>query len=147
MLERKLTNDYIRGLIDGEGTFTFTTSRNYSGIKIKVPAFQLRMHIRDLDLVEGVRNHLGLKSNVYKYHHPGKDGANRGPYAMLIVREIGNLKNTVIPFFYNKLAGHKAVQFREWLENIRNDPMVPESYDILYRLHENGYYSKNPKFD
>jgi len=147
MLHRKLTNDYIRGLVDGGGSFTFTTTKGSNRTRTKIPAFQLRMHIADKDLVEGVRDKLGLKSRVYIYHHPGKDGLNRGAYAMLIVREIGNLKNTVIPFFYNRLAGNRAVQFNEWLNSIRSDPMVPESYDILYRLHENGYYAKNPKFD
>jgi len=147
MLKRELTNDYIRGLIDGEGSFTFSTTTRTSGIKVKVPSFQLRMHIRDKDLVEGIRDYLGLTNKVYTYHYPGKDGANRKATAILIVREMGNLKNIIIPFFYNKLAGHKAIQFDEWLENIRNDPMVPKSYDILYRLHENGFYSEDSRFD
>jgi len=147
MLHRKLTNDYIRGLVEGEGSFTFSGNRRSDGTLIRVPSFQIKMHVRDKALLEGIRDHLGLKNRVYVYDHQRNDGYKRAPNAMLIVREIGNLKNIIIPFFYNKLASHKAVQFNEWLENIRNDPTVPESYDILYRLHENGYYAKNPKFD
>lgn len=62
------------------------------------------------------------------------------------MREIGPLKNIIIPLFYNRLAGAKADQFNEWLEKIGNDPFVPESYKILYRLHKNGFYLRNPKF-
>lgn len=146
MLKRELTNDYIRGLIDGEGCFTFSTNKNYDGTSRKIPVFQLKMHIRDKDLIEGVRDHLGLKNKVYIYHHPGKDGYNRGPTAMLMVRDFGSLKNIIIPFFYERLVGHKAIQFDKWLEKIRNDPMVPESYSLLYRLHKSGFYRENPKF-
>jgi len=146
MLKRELTNDYIRGLIDGEGSFTFTTRLNRDGTKVKIPAFQLKMRIKDKDLVEGVRDYLGLKNKVYVYYHPGKDGYNRGAIAMLIVRDFGSLKNIIIPFFYGRLAGYKAMQFDQWLENISEDPMVPESYNLLYRLHKSGFYRENPKF-
>ena len=66
---------------------------------------------------------------------------------MLMVRDFGSLKNIIIPFFYNKLAGHKAIQFDEWLAEISEDPQVPESYSLLYRLHKSGFYSENSKFE
>src|SRR3989344_8583331 len=143
MLYRKLTHDYIRGLIEGEGTFTFST---YKARERKVPSFQLKMSVRDTALIQGVVDTLGLDSRVYVYNHQGHDGHERQRQAMLIVREIGNLKNIVVPFFYNQLAGNKAFQFEDWLECIGHDPWVPESYKIIYRLHKNGYYKKNPKF-
>jgi hypothetical protein len=146
MLKRELTNDYIRGLIDGEGSFTFSTNKKSDGTSIKIPVFQLKMHIRDKDLVEGIRDYLGLGNKIYIYHHPGKDGYNRGPTATLMVRDFGSLKNIIIPFFYERLAGHKAIQFDEWLEKIQHDPMVPESYSLLYRLHRSGFYRENSKF-
>jgi len=147
MLSRSLTNEYIRGLIEGEGSFTFSKNRRLDGTPLRVPSFQIKMHIRDKALLEGIRDHLGLRNKVYTYNHQNKDGHKRGPQVMLIVRDLGSLKNIIIPLFYNKLAGNKGVQFNEWLEKIRKDPLVPEFYDILYRLHENGYYAKNPKFD
>jgi len=105
------------------------------------------MHVRNRDLIKGVRDHLGLKNKIYTYHHPGKDGYNRAPYVLLIVRDFGSLKNIIIPFFYKKLAGDKGIQFYEWLDKIGIDPMVPESYKLLYKLHESGFYSENPKFE
>lgn len=146
MANRKLSYDYVRGLIDGEGTFTFTTSTG-RGRRIKVPAFQLRMNIRDRALIESVRDLLKLKNKVYIYHYPHSGGISRGPQAMLIVREYGAMKNVVIPMFYDKLIGHKAIQFNEWLEKIGRDPLVPESYRLFYRLHKAGFFKKNHKFD
>ncbi len=145
MLQRKLSCEYIRGLIDGEGTFTFTTSGNKKN-KMKIPAFQLRMHIRDKELIEGVRDFLGLKNKIYIYHYPGKDGANRGPQAMLIVREFKNLKDVIITLFYKKLIGYKNKQFIEWLEKIGSDPDVSNRFKSLYRLYKWGMYDKLPEF-
>ena len=62
------------------------------------------------------------------------------------MREIGNLKNVIVPFFYNKLAGYRRTQFDKWLEDIGKDPRVPESYKIIYRLHKNNFYKNNQKF-
>ena len=147
MKQKNLSFDYIRGLVDGEGTFTFCTATSWNkNKKVKVPAFQLRMHIRDKELIEAVRDFLGLKNKVYTYHYPGKDGAKRGSQAMLIVREFNNLKDIIIPLFYKNLIGHKNEQFIEWLEKIGSDPDVSDGFKSLYRLYKWGVYDKNPKF-
>lgn len=145
---RKLSNEYIRGLIEGEGCFTFCTTGelNHSGEKKKVPTFSISMHERDQELLEMLKYSLGIKNKVYNFRSSLADGYNRGRKTTLIVREIGNLKNIIVPIFYNRLAGHKGKQFNAWLETIGSDPLVSESYKIIYRLHKNGYYRKNPKF-
>ncbi|PIR43997.1 hypothetical protein COV23_02270 [Candidatus Wolfebacteria bacterium CG10_big_fil_rev_8_21_14_0_10_31_9] len=144
-MKKNLTLDYIRGLIEGEATFTFCTSTSGKE-KVRIPAFQLRMHIRDKNLIEGVRDFLNLKNKVYVYHYPGKDGSKRGPQAMLIVRELGNLKNKIVPLCYDQLVGYKATQFNNWLDDIGNNKDVPNSYKIIYFLHKNGFYRKNPTY-
>jgi len=147
MKQKKLSFDYIRGLVDGEGTFTFCTVTGWNkNKKAKVPAFQLRMHIRDKELIEAIRDFLGLKNKVYVYYYPGKDGTNRGPQAMLIVREFNNLKDIIIPMFYKNLIGHKNKQFMEWLEKIGSDPDVSDRFKSLYRLYKWGMYDNYPKF-
>jgi len=150
MIHRPLTYDYIRGLIDGEGSFTFNTGthRLVDGEmrRSRIPAFAIGMHERDEDLLIAVRDMLGLPNKVYNYQPSNKDGYNRGRKAFLIVREFGSLKNIIIPLFYNNLAGYKAIQFNEWLEKIGTDPLVPESYRLFYRLHKSGYFAKNRKF-
>lgn len=141
--QQKLSYEYIRGLTEGEGTFTFSTNGKAGH---KVPAFTIKMHVRDKELLEMVRDTMGLKNRVYEYNHQGHDGHKRGPQAMLIVRELGNLKNIVVPFFYGRLKGNKGKQFNEWLEKIGDDPNIPESYKFIYKIHKVGFYKRNPKF-
>ena len=143
-VERKISFDYIRGLVDGEGTFTFSSHREK---KRKIPAFSIKMHARDIELLRKVRDAMGLKNTVYKYYHQGKDGSKRGPQAMLIVREFGPLKNIIVPFFHKKLIGNKKKQFEDWIEKIGNDPEVPASYKFIYKIYKLGFYDKNPKLD
>lgn len=142
---KKLTADYIRGLVEGEGCFTFSQNTNLQGKKIRIPAFSIKMAVRDKKLLEAVRDFMGVKNKVYIYNHQRKDGYKREPSATLIIREIGNLKNIVVPLFYDNLFGNKAIQFNQWLEKIDSDPDVPESFKIIHFLHKKGYYRKNPK--
>ena len=60
---------------------------------------------------------------------------------MLIVRNIGDIKNVIIPFFYKRLEGYKKEQFFQWLEDF-NKPDVAEGYKFIYRLYKNGYYKE-----
>lgn len=149
-MRTKISDEYIRGLVEGDGSFTFstTTSKRADGsvVKSKVPAFMISMHVRDYDLLCKVRDSMGLDSKVYIYGpYESKDNYNRGKKAVLTVREIGNLKNVVVPFFYNKLVGNRGIQFNDWLGTIGIDPSISEGYKIIYRLHKNGYYAKNAK--
>ena len=140
----KLSYEYIRGLTDGEGTFTFSTSST-NGIKRRVPAFSIRMAVRDKELIEGVRDSLNLKNKVYVHNHQGKDGSIRQPQAMLIVREFPALRDVIIPVFYKKLKGNKRLQFEEWINIIGLDPAVPRTFKILCKIYKNGYFEEKAK--
>src|SRR3989338_1204460 len=115
--EFSISDDYIRGLIDGEGCFTFCN----------VPVYRGKKKIKD---------QLGLRNKIYIYRQTtlktfnssGPKIYQSGRTATLIVRDLGQLKNIIVPFFYKKLIGHKGVQFIEWLENIGRDPLVHEDY-------------------
>lgn len=139
----EISRDYILGLVDGEGSFTFTT-RNNGNIRWKIPTFQLRMHARDTELIKLVKNFLGLRDRVYTYSYVTRprDKVRRGPFSTILVRDVGQLKNIIIPFFYGRLIGYKAEQFNTWLETIGNNPLVPEEYKILFTLQKNGYYQR-----
>ena len=137
-----ITHNYIRGLVQGTGTFTFTTSAKLGSLKLKrIPAFQLRMHASNQDLLKAMRDLLGLKNRIYVYRY-NKDGANRKPIALLIVREFSSLKNIIIPLFYDQLSGDRKKEFNEWLKRMSTDPTVPKSYKLLYRLHQSGYFKR-----
>lgn len=144
---KSLTYEYIRGLVEGEGCFTFCTRTNTPGVKERVPAFSVAMHERDTDLLIQIRDFLHLKNTVYNFKNHQNDGCKRGRRAVLIVREFGSLKNVIIPLFYGKLHGYKGKQFFDWLEKIGEDPLVPKSFKLLHRLHKCGFYRNNPAFN
>jgi len=149
--EKELSYDYIRGLIEGEGCFTFSTNRSTDKngyIKIRsVPAFAIGMHERDFNLLTSVRDKLKLKNRVYIYAQTQKDGFKRGKKAFLIVREYGNLKNIIIPLFYKKLFGNKKIQFEDWMEKIGSDPYISKKLKFIHFLYLSGYYEKIHEFD
>ena len=142
-----LSNDYIRGLIDGEGCFTFEKSRIFgSNGEIsyrKIPSFRIQMHERDYVLLWSIANTLGLKNKIYRVGPYRKDGINRGKQVVLAVRDFGQLRNIIIPLFYgNRLIGHKRNQFLSWLEKMGTDPEIANRYKLLHRLHRSGYFQK-----
>ena len=144
--EAKLSNEYIRGLIEGEGCFTFC-SVAFGGNKKLLPAFVLAMSSQDEDLIKKVRDSLGLRNKVYSYKaRERKDGYKRQGMAMFLVRDVGQIKNIIVPLFYKKLNGYKAKQFELWMERIKSDPLVPESYKFIYRIYKSGFYDKG-KFE
>ncbi|MBI3046241.1 MAG: LAGLIDADG family homing endonuclease [Candidatus Harrisonbacteria bacterium] len=142
-----ITADYIRGLIDGEGCFSFCNipQRNRYGNKIKIPAFILGMHERDRELVEKVREYLGVKNKVYTFKPYLLDGFKRGKTVRIMVRDFGELRDIIIPFFNKKLIGFKGKQFIAWLEKIGNDPNVHPDYKVLFGLYKRGYFEEKAK--
>ncbi len=141
-----ISNDYIRGLVDGEGCFTFHTTQwtriNGETIRKKIPTFTVAMHERDELLLFSIKLALGLSSKIYKLGPYNKDGSKRGKKVVLTVRDLGQLKNIIIPLFYGRLIGHKRNQFADWLEKIGTDPEVAERYKLLHRLHKTGYFER-----
>lgn len=141
--DEKLSYEFIRRFVEGKGTFTFSSN---SKIHRKVPAFAIKTSIINKELLEKIRDSMGLKNTIYDYNHQRNDGYKRRPQAMLIVRELGQLKNIIVPFFYKKLKGNKEKQFKQWLTKIGSDPDVPETYKFIYKIYKAGFYDKNPKF-
>jgi len=116
-IKDRLTKDYICGLIDGEGCFY--SDRKPTGEE--TPAFVLKMHVRDKELIEGIRDYLGIDNKVYEYKHQGRH------FAMFIIRDVQTLKNKIVPLFKGKLLGFKGTQFDWWLKHF------PYLNSLLYR--------------
>jgi len=146
--------EYIRGLVDGEGSFTFHIgSKRPNGRKYKIPAFVIAMNMRDKELIKGVKDKLGIKSNIcYRIPRVNIKNAKNdklytsGRQAILSVRDFTQLKDIIIPCFYKKLKGYKGKQFIDWLEKIGSDPDVSDRFKSLYRLYRWGIYDKDLKF-
>ena len=150
-MQEKLSFEYIRGLVDGEGCFSFHTVpvKDHLGnrIKMRIPAFMLGVSIQDINLVIAVKETLGLRNRIYEYSQERRrDGYNRQPIAMLVVRDLGQLKNIIIPLFYKSLPGNKARQFDNWMFKMGNDPTVLERYKILYTIYKSGFYDKYNRY-
>ncbi|KKU94480.1 MAG: hypothetical protein UY26_C0001G0032 [Candidatus Jorgensenbacteria bacterium GW2011_GWA1_48_13] len=142
----ELSYDYIRGLVEGEGTFTFSTRPKKmpdgSMGKEKIPSFAINMHERDEALLIAVRDTLGLTNKVHKHGSANRKNPNHAKQAMLIVRENGQIKNIIIPFFYKKLYGNKGKQFAEWLEKMGNSD-TSEYSQALHKLYKSGWFDEN----
>ena len=145
--EKILSYEYIRGLIEGEGCFTFTPVI-VKGQKItSIPTFVIAMSARDKELIEMVKQTLGLRNKIYCYKAEfKKDGYKRQGRVILKVRDTGQLKNIIVPLFYKRLAGNKGKQFSAWLEKIGNDPLVAKTYKFIYEIYKAGFYDRNPRF-
>jgi len=150
---KRLSYEYIRGLVEGEGCFTFCSQslkRDYKGrtvLRTKIPAFTLSMSQRDNELLGCVKETLGLRNKIYSYPpRIDKFSHNRKGMSLLIIRDVGQLKNVIVPLFYKKLNGNKAKQFENWLENIGLDPDVPKQYKLIHKLYKFGYFDRNQKF-
>lgn len=108
----RISEDYIRGLIEGEGHFGVDRKRNGE----RIPSFLITMHPRDKELLEAIRDYLGINNPVYVYDYQSRGYATGKYRAMLIIRDLSTLKNKIVPFFNKKLLGYKGTQFKWWLD-------------------------------
>jgi len=109
---KKLSLDFIAGLIAGEGYFGLV---NYNTTKQKVFVFQLQMHYDDRTLVFAVKNSLGLREPVYEYNYQDKKNPILWRHLVkLLVRRREVIKKIIIPAFDGRLYGLKEKQFNEW---------------------------------
>jgi hypothetical protein len=143
-MREEISYEYIRGLIEGEGSFTFSPNK-INGTT--TPSFAIRMHIRDKKMITMMRDKLKLKNRIYEYNYQGKDGSHRGPTVTLIVREVGNLKNIIVPLCYKKLVGNKSISFEKWMNIIGADPGITKGYKFINHLYELGFYDNIHDFD
>lgn len=109
---KKLSLDFIAGLIAGEGYFGWVS---HNKGKQKIAVFQLQMHYNDRDLVFAVRNTLGLKEPVYVYNYQDRKKSSLWRHEVkLLVRRREVIKKIIIPAFDNRLYGLKEKQFNQW---------------------------------
>ena len=148
MPENRISYEYIRGLIEGDGCFSFCPAGSGQNKKYKLPAFILAMSVRDKDLIEHIRDRLCIRNKVYEYGpRIRNDHYKRTGTAIMIIRDIGQLKNIIVPLCYKKLRGNKAKQFEIWIEKIGLEDYIPEKYKFIHKLYKAGFYEKVNKFD
>ncbi len=143
-MERKLSLEFICGLVEAGGCFTFSKATS-AGRSIRIPTFTLEMSDEDEALLLEVRSVLDLKNKIYVYKTVmSSSGRRKRGRAILTVRDLGQLKNNIVPVFRQGLRGAKSRQLKEWLEEIGRAQEIPESFRILHLLHRSGFYDKHP---
>lgn len=107
---------YITGLVDGEGSFTY--SKNTNG---KVyPYFAIKLNIADLPLLEKVREFFGGMGTIYKSpprtYRLNDSTYTSGAMANLKIFRKDELLKLVWHFLEYPLEGKKAAAFQVWKE-------------------------------
>ena len=115
-LYKKLPNDYIAGLVDGEGCFALKFRRDVRHERKGNPTyyywtveFAILLHGNDLPLLELVQKSLGC----------GKISISKENFARYSVNKFTELQKIIIPFFQdNKFYGKKYQDFILWKEAV-----------------------------
>lgn len=76
-----------------------------------------------------------MREPIYEYTHGGRH------YAMLIVRDVPDLKDIIIPLVGPRLTAYKMRQFKEWFRGFSSSQANPR-YQFLFNI----YKDKFPEF-
>lgn len=145
-----LSYEYIRGIIDRDGCFTFCSAPPRRGMKApraRIPTFIIAMEEKDLNLLQKLKEALKVRGTIYKLGGKvSSDGYKRTGMNSIMVRDFGQLKNIIVPLCHKKLHGYKASQFENWIEIMSCDDSVPKLYKLIPTLVHSGFYDKDPNF-
>jgi len=101
------------------------------------------MHERDWNLLDLVRLSLGLRGRVYHnrpYHYDRYGSRNSAAQASLVVRDILDLRNIIIPLFTKSYTAIKVNSlWNGW--KMGDEEMTTES-KYLHKLYKSGYLIK-----
>jgi hypothetical protein len=107
MTDDETSNHFIAGYVSGEGSFYISAPKTPSG-QLQC-GFSLKVRKDDRELVEMVRHTLDNVGHIYLSE------AGHGTPVTLMIRRLGELVNTVIPFFdLYPLRGKKRVNYELW---------------------------------
>lgn len=109
---------YVTGFVDGEGTF-YTTTQNIG--RQMICGFGMQIRADDANMLDLVIKVMGLKrysrATVRARTRRFNSGGKGHPLAQLLVRNMGELHDVVVPFFIaNPLLGKKRRDFAIWRE-------------------------------
>ncbi len=139
---KALTQDYIVGLVDGEGSFTAFVRKGTSSSKIRrvriEPRFYVKLIERDKEILDALKDFFKCGSVYFQ-----KDSrVNHQNCYRFEVFNREDLKNIIIPFFKeNRLrfpSKRKDFEiFCSLLEGIeRGDHLTPDGLEKLYTMKQ-----------
>ncbi len=147
-LERKW-GDYIAGFVDGEGSFSITIQRSKNvrlGIQI-TPEFHVSQHRNRKEVLKLIQKHLDC--GYIKPNH------SKNPYDLtwvLVVRDLKNLRERVIPFFEKYPLFSKEDDFRKFRKVVKMMERklhltiqgLKEILKIAHSMNSSGRYRRLP---
>ena len=101
-----LNKEFICGFISAEGCFSIVYHKRQSRF---VPVFEVRVHFKNREILELIRDGIGLEEHRIHEYKRGKTH-----YLGLIIRRRSAIQDILIPYFTNYLHGAKKDQFEEW---------------------------------
>jgi hypothetical protein len=111
MTDDEALNHFIAGYVSGEGSFYISAPKTSAG-QVQC-GFSLKVRDDDRELVEMVRRTLDNVGHIYP------SAAGRGTAVTLMIRRLGELINTVIPFFdLYPLRGKKHANYDLWKQAV-----------------------------
>ena len=112
--------DFIAGLVNRSGNFLWVKQKNQ-----EVPVFQIKMELSEIELLEIIKEKLGLKEVIHQYTHQKRS------YGLLLVRRRATIETIIIPIFDQRLFGSKKVQFEEW-----KTKYYTKKLEFVYKQHQ-----------
>nr|ATI20445.1 LAGLIDADG endonuclease [Juglanconis juglandina] len=109
LTKSSLNCDWIAGFVDAEGCFDIDIykSKTNTGYAVTL-RFRLVQHIRDLELMQSIRNFLKCGTVV-----SNKDSGGGG--VTILVRKLSDITEILVPLFKNhKLHGTKRLDFDDF---------------------------------
>lgn len=150
-----ITNEYIRGLVDGEGSFTVYVRDPHDmqerRRRAKVePRFIVKLQEVDLPILQELQQHFGC-GKIYK--QPDKRPNHRDCFRFEVHNRT-ELREVIIPFFREHLpqAPSKLNDFNAFVtivemlnENVHANPNGLEKiWNLKHRMHKGSLDAGNP---
>lgn len=130
-----MTLDYIAGLIEGEGSFSFRHKPRYKTHKpCYVPCFRLALWDLDKELLEQVRDTIGVGKVSLKGHPPN----GRTQY-MLQIQGYKQCLALIDVLDRTKLYGQKAQSYTTWKQLVLEtyaDPRASTHQEVVSLVEE-----------
>lgn len=135
-MKLNLSKDWAYGFLSSSGRLGFYCNSK----KEKIPSFIVKTGPEKHAMLILAAKIIGLRNKIYFYKY--KQGKKNYFQALLIVRDVGQLKNIIIPIFLKLMFVAKQVNLEDWMEEIIKNKAIPERYKVLYRIYRSRFYSK-----
>jgi hypothetical protein len=150
--------NFVAGFVAGEGCFYVSVSHKLIGRTQVDCGFSIRLRNDDRELLQAIHRTLKYSGNIYDIpgyiSRPTRDHTKRNDAVYLLIRNIDELLNYVIPFFDRyQLHGRKRRNYEIWKEAVAilacGEHTTPEGLDrvIAIKARLNQYQPEGADYE